>query len=67
MYRYEWNLDIYDCVHFYCFVVDFFDIPKDVVQEYRHPALVSIRDLHKSPVKRRATVRGVVSEVIMNI
>ncbi|XP_030833814.1 uncharacterized protein LOC115921019 [Strongylocentrotus purpuratus] len=40
-----------------------FEIPRDAVREYRHPALLSIREIHKSPAKRRATVRGVVSEV----
>ena len=40
-----------------------FQIPEDVVEEYRHPHVVSIRDLNRSPVKRRAAVRGVVSQV----
>ena len=40
-----------------------FQIPEDVVEEYRHPQVVSITDLNRSPVKRRAAVRGVVSQV----
>ena len=40
-----------------------FQIPEDVVEEYRHPHVVSIKDLNRSPVKRRAAVRGVVSQV----
>lgn len=41
-----------------------FDIPEDLLREYRRPAIVPLREIRRSPTKKRVSVQGVVSQVL---